>query len=378
MASGSTGHDNMDADASPPTDTPILKEDMIDTAWDNLAAAIMDVALKVLPRKRVGQKSLAYRANTQNFDRGRSLGEVLRLTHFCFVDPNCPVKGKERRQMVAHETICKIWVQVTKNTPTTSITAPPALAADRTEWEQWRNTVKAEWSEQQRAKLEAEKKQKDKVIAEAIEKRDVRFSTNTRSTIQSILETNRSQATLDRVQITVDDRISITDHPSQILAHVKTYFEAWHGPRQSEEIPRGSLWEEIYRPADDVDAEWYAHLLDIPSNVEIERAIKAAPSGKAAGASKVTKELLEHMGEKAMGLFCEIIKASVLYRRIPLQWTEGVIFCLSKTNPWSGSLADVRPITLLEHGRKIMFSILTSRLPSIMLEHNILKGANFS
>ncbi|KAF9078886.1 hypothetical protein BGX23_005989, partial [Mortierella sp. AD031] len=89
-----------------------------------------------------------------------------------------------------------------------------------------------------------------------------------------------------RVQITVDDRISITDHPSDILTNVKDYFEAWHGPRQSKDIPEGSLWEQIYRPAEDVDAEWYVHLLKVPSNVEIERAIGAAPSGKAAGASK--------------------------------------------------------------------------------------------
>lgn len=149
----------------------------------------------------------------------------------------------------------------------------------------------------------------------------------------------------------VDDRTSITDHPSLILEHVKTYFEAWHGPRQSEDIPKGSLWEEIYRPADDVDAKWYAQLLDIPSNVEIERAIKDAPSGKSAGASKVTKELLQRMGKRAMRLFCEVVKASALYCRVPLQWTEGIIFCLSKTNPWSGSLADVRLITLLEHER---------------------------
>jgi len=378
MTSGSAGNYYRDTDTSTPTETPILEEDMIDTAWDNLATAIMDVALKVLPRKRVGPQSLAYRANAQNYHQGRSLGELLRLSYFWFVDPNCPTQGKERRQMAAHETICKVWVRVHQDNPTTAITTPPVLEADRTEWEQWRDTVQTEWHEQQRAKREVKKKQKDKEIAEAVEKRDLRFSTNTKSTIQSILEINRSSATLDRVQITVDDRIAITDHPSHILDHVKTYFEAWHGPRQSEDIPEGSLWEEIYRPADDVDAEWYAHLLDIPSNVEIERAVKSAPSNKAAGASKVTKELLEHMGKKAMRLFCEIVKASVLYRRVPLQWTEGVIFCLSKTNPWTGSLADVRPITLLEHGRKILFSILTNRLSSIMLEHNILKGANFS
>ncbi|KAG0067223.1 hypothetical protein BGZ90_001101 [Linnemannia elongata] len=60
---------------------------------------------------------------------------------------------------------------------------------------------------------------------------------------------------------------------------------------------------------------------------------------------------------------------------MPLLWTEGVI---SKINPWTGSLANVRPITLLEHGCKILFSILTERLLAIMLKHKILEGATFS
>lgn len=202
----------------------------------------------------------------------------------------------------------------------------------------------------------------------------MRFSTDTKSIFQSTLEINHSNAKLDRVQITVDDRISITDDPSVIPTKVRTFFEEWHGPIPSEDIPEGSLWEQIYRPADDVNLEWYAHLLNIPSDAEIERTINATPFGKAAGASKVTKELLTLMGEKATRHFYEIVKVSIRHQRIPLQWTEGVIFCLSKTSPWTGSLADVRPITLLGHGRKIMFPILTDRLSTVMLEHNILKG----
>ncbi|KAG0345611.1 hypothetical protein BGZ54_005523 [Gamsiella multidivaricata] len=41
-------------------------------------------------------------------------------------------------------------------------------------------------------------------------------------------------------------------------------------------------------------------------------------------------------------------------------------------------MADVRPITLLEHARKIMFTILTKRLSTILTQHNILRGPNYS
>ncbi|KAH7036152.1 hypothetical protein BKA57DRAFT_521286 [Linnemannia elongata] len=327
MTHGSTGINIMETDISNPREAPILAENMIDFAWDNLAEAIMDVALETLPRKRVGKQSMVYRTNVQNGRRGRCHGELLRLSHVWFVNPNCPPQSKKRRQMVAHETIFKVWNNVKTDLPETRIAEPPELQAERIEWEQWRNTVKNEWNEQQRIRRNEERKQKTKDIAEAIERRDMRFLTNTKSTIQSILETNRSHATLDRVKITVDDRISISDHPSDILTNVRLYFEKWHGPRQSKGIPKGSLWEQIYQPAEYVEAG-YESLCPIPKDT--------------------------------------------------LQWTEGVIFCLSKTNPSTGSLADVRPITLLEHGRKILFSILTERLSTIMLEHDILKGANFS
>src|SRR5690349_20117369 len=238
MTHGSTGINIMETDTSNPREAPILAENMIDFAWDNLAEAIMGVALETLPRKRVGKQSMAYRTNVQNDRRGRCHGELLRLSHVWFVNPNCPPQGKERRQMAAHETICNVWNKVKTDFPETRIAEPPELQAERNEWEQWRNTVKNEWSEQQRIRRNEERKQKTKDIAEAIERRDMRFSTNTKSTIQSILETNRSHATLDRVQITVDDRISISDHPFDILTNVRLYFEKWHGPRQSKGIPK--------------------------------------------------------------------------------------------------------------------------------------------
>ncbi|KAF9079128.1 hypothetical protein BGX23_005000, partial [Mortierella sp. AD031] len=150
MAKGSARTVSMGTNTSPPTDASILKEDMIDYAWDNLAKTIMDVALETLPRKRIGSKSLAYRTNVQNRQRGRCLGELLRLTYFGFVNPKCPIEGKEGRQMAAHEAICKVWLQVITEQADATITAPPDPEADRTVWEQWRDTVKVVWGEQQR------------------------------------------------------------------------------------------------------------------------------------------------------------------------------------------------------------------------------------
>jgi hypothetical protein len=63
---------------------------------------------------------------------------------------------------------------------------------------------------------------------------------------------------------------------------------------------------------------------------------------------------------------------------LPKQWKMGIIYCIPKSAEWSGDMADVRPITLLEHSRKLLFSILTERLSRIFSRHNVLRGPNFS
>ncbi|KAF9176570.1 hypothetical protein BGZ49_006148, partial [Haplosporangium sp. Z 27] len=63
---------------------------------------------------------------------------------------------------------------------------------------------------------------------------------------------------------------------------------------------------------------------------------------------------------------------------MPSAWMKGIIYCIPKGPSWSGKISEVRPIALLEHARKIMFTILVDRLTSIFARHNILRGPNFS
>ena len=58
--------------------------------------------------------------------------------------------------------------------------------------------------------------------------------------------------------------------------------------------------------------------------------------------------------------------------------SEDLSNCIPKGPCWSGRINEVRPITLLEHGRKILFSILVERLTAIFMSKDILKGPNFS
>src|SRR5690606_87317 len=74
----------------------------------------------------------------------------------------------------------------------------------------------------------------------------------------------------------------------------------------------------------------------------------------------------------------QLIGACIVQEDMPMAWKTGILHSIPKAAEWSGNLADVRPITLLEHARKIFLSIITSRLSTIFSRHGILRGPNFS
>lgn len=118
--------------------------------------------------------------------------------------------------------------------------------------------------------------------------------------------------------------------------------------------------------------------MNIPDTKTVAEAIRTAPTEKAAGGSGITNEMVQHLDEGTLAAFTELIQACIAQRRLPTQWKEGSIYCIPKVYDWSGDLNNIRLLTLLEHARKILFSILTSRLSTITAKHEMLKGNNFS
>ncbi|KAF9967103.1 hypothetical protein BGZ70_000078, partial [Mortierella alpina] len=282
-------------------DAPILEAEHLDLVWDILSKSIMDVALETLPRKRMGPKTEAYQANVQQYLRSRDLGRMLQLSYNYFTGPgNHSEERKQaaRRDIEGHtDSFCQQRPDLAGTTPAIPTTN------DVDEWIQWRTIIKRLWRQTRRDIQEERKRTRLADIAEAVAARDETFSTSTRETIRSILDNHKARATIDRVQRSAHGSTEVTDKPDEIREGVREYFAEWHGPRTSHSIPEGSQWEEEYRPKHEINVDWYSHLMDVPSIGDIAQAIQDAPAGKAEGASQVSKELLQHMGPGALGLF---------------------------------------------------------------------------
>ena len=88
--------------------------------------------------------------------------------------------------------------------------------------------------------------------------------------------------------------------------------------------------------------------------------------------------MLKHLGAKGLELFTVLCCRVFTEARCPAAWKCGLVYPIPKAATWSGDLDAVRPITLLEHARKVCLSMLTGHLSSICSQHPILHPNNFS
>ncbi|KAI7818908.1 hypothetical protein BC939DRAFT_273320 [Gamsiella multidivaricata] len=252
--------------------------------------------------------------------------------------------------------------------PIDRLGSPPLDTASANDWTRWIKEIGKRWSTacvaiqaQQAARLQTRIRENINILLS-------RWQLAPRQVLDSVLERTNGKVVLDRIQVTQDDHTQNLLEPQEIKEYVRDWFIKWHGPRPAQPLEPGSRWEQQYRPKEWIDEEWYSTLMDPPTYEEFEEALDEAPKYKAPGASGLSNDLFQKQGQ---------VGKHILYH-VPKDWRTGRIYCIPKAAEWSGSMADVRPITLLEHARKIMFTILTKRLSTILTQHNILRGPNYS
>ncbi|GJJ69416.1 hypothetical protein EMPS_01762 [Entomortierella parvispora] len=254
--------------------------------------------------------------------------------------------------------------------------APPAADAEDDAWRLWRSVVKKQWRESLGALQLLRKVESNKAIKEAIEERNKMTATETGKVLDSILGRGSGKVVLDRIQVEVDGNTVNETDPVKVKEKVAEWFQEWYRPRLAK--PLEGRWKEQYQPKNNIDEEWYDGLMEAPTRKEFEQAVRTAPKLKAPGLSGITNDILQHLGEVGKFILYQIVSAGIVQSELPKAWKTGLLYCIPKTSEWTGNMAEIRPITLLEHARKIMFSILTTRLSTIMTTHGILRGPNFS
>ncbi len=193
----------------------------------------------------------------------------------------------------------------------------------------------------------------------------------------SLLERSRCTIMLDRcINNDSPDKELLTD-PQDVQKETARHFQQVVGSQYSNP-PIPTEWEKIYTPDDSIDPSIYNSLMHPPTEEEWSSIIRALPNEKAPGPSKISNEMLKHLGPFTFKCFWIIICRCLSLNLAPSRWNLAFVYPIPKPKPWEYNLTNTRPITLLECPRKALTKLINKRLLNILSSNNILKGNNFA
>jgi len=106
---------------------------------------------------------------------------------------------------------------------------------------------------------------------------------------------------------------------------------------------------------------------ELPISVEETRtALNLMKTGKAAGGSGMTTEMLKALGEEGIRWLTEIFNQTWEEGRMPEDWRVGIIIPVYKGKGDPQECSSYRPIKLLEHAMKLMEKVIERRLRGIV------------
>lgn len=351
----------------------------LEQSWTKYSKMVMKAAKENIPGKKVGRSGMKPAAELSAHHLIRSLSRIKQKVG--------KLKNGDLTSENMQDTLKMEWQkyndQAEKFNETAELKAevlgriPDRETATQQEWSDAHRGVTKWWREALTLLQAVKDTNTQSRIREHIEKHCAQLKTATGKMLDKVLGRSRGKVVIDRVQVEVNGDIVNALEPRRIKDHVQDWFNRWHGPRPSRSLA-GTRWEKQYAPIEWVQEEWYDGLMAIPLPSEFEAAVTESPKHKAPGSSGISNELFKNQGKHGKYILYQIVSACIVQQDMPREWKTGIIYCIPKAPEWSGNMAEVRPITLLEHAWKILFSILNRRLSTIFSCHGVLRGPNFS
>jgi hypothetical protein len=138
-------------------------------------------------------------------------------------------------------------------------------------------------------------------------------------------------------------------------------------------------WLEEYKnPMVKIKDKGKNKLLEPISKEELNEVIMGTANGKAPGASEVSYEMLKNCGGKEQECFRNLLNNILKEGKTPKEWKHSRIFPIPKMEDWQGQMDKLRPIALIETGRRIFSKILTKRIDTVITENRILQENNWA
>src|SRR6266498_1038725 len=116
----------------------------------------------------------------------------------------------------------------------------------------------------------------------------------------------------------------------------------------------------------------------LPTIEEWKALLNSTPKGKAPGPSKISNEMLQHLGTRTSEFLYDLICLCIETGEILKKWRLAVVYPIPKPQEWNCELKNTRPITLLETVRKALVKLITNQLSNTSYEHKVLQGGNYA
>ncbi|GET00817.1 RNA-directed DNA polymerase from mobile element jockey-like [Rhizophagus clarus] len=217
--------------------------------------------------------------------------------------------------------------------------------------------------------LREDEKYKTERIKFFVDKQSQELVDHKRRIINSVLNRQRKCITLDKILICNNEQMELCLDPDVIDKEVTNHFQNTAG-KKFEESQMQSCWQQQYQPIEWIDPRWYTNLMQEITIEEWHKVIIDLPKEKASKPSKISNELLQHMGLNMFKLTLQLANLCLTIDDIPAEWRDALLY------PIPHQLTKTRPITLLETMRKAVVKIITQKLSHIIANNNILKGGN--
>lgn len=219
-----------------------------------------------------------------------------------------------------------------------------------------------------------------KSIEQALKNRHELFSAGSiKRVLNSVLERNTTPISVDRISLNTEEGIQYKAFdPPTVLKGVQNGFAHQFRSRQVSAFKQDSVFQDIFEVDPCIDPGWYSALMDPPTEEEIQGHLNSMRKGKAPGPSGLAVELLQECSSLVVPILKTIFTTCLYYQDIPACWGQKTIFPIPKKEDWAGDITALRPISLSEVLAKLFQKIWTTRLTTILVTHNILKGHNSS
>src|SRR6185437_8117815 len=86
--------------------------------------------------------------------------------------------------------------------------------------------------------------------------------------------------------------------------------------------------------------------------------------------------MIKRLLTMVLNILLEIFNYCIKNQVVPKVWKQGLMYPISKKSIFSGNLVQTRPITLIEHRRKLFTKILTINLNKILSKLEVLSPQN--